>query len=128
MFCSISAILFNDYSAWWIIACALAGLAYAFILYKKNLVSGSVFFYILFALRTILISFLCFLLLSPLLQTQRKRNEKPLIIIAQDNSASIKIAPAADFSLSDFGQNLNKLKESLENYDVEILNFGDKIN
>jgi hypothetical protein len=127
MFCSLSAILFNDYSAWWTIACILAGLAYAFIFYSRNLISGGKFFYLLFALRATLVSLICFLLLSPLLQTQRKRTEKPLIIIAQDNSASIKIAPAAGFNFSDFNQSLNKLKESFGDHDVEVLNFGDHV-
>jgi len=128
MFYFLSAILFNDYSAWWIIACVLSGLGYALLLYKKNIKSGSQFFYFLFALRALLVSLLCFLLLSPLLQTQRKRNEKPLIIIAQDNSTSIKIAPAANSNFDKFHESLNKLKESFGDHEVEVLNFGEQVN
>ncbi len=127
MFTLFTAILFNDYSAWWIIACILTGIGYALLLYKKNLQKGSFFFYFLFSLRAFLVALICFLLLSPLLQTQQKRTEKPLIIIAQDHSASIKIAPPAGFNFSQYHEDLNKLKESFEDDEVAILNFGDQV-
>lgn len=127
MYDFVCAILFNQFSAWWIIACLIIGFSYALLFYKNNLKQKNSLFYSLFALRAVLVSFLCFLLLSPLLQSQQKRNEKPLIIIAQDNSASIKIAPAKPFDFNNYHQNLNVLKESFKDYDVEVLNFGDGI-
>lgn len=103
------------------------GISYSLFFYKKNLQKGKPLFYLLFALRGVLIFFLCFLLLSPLLQTQRKRTEKPVLIIAQDNSASIKIAQPKTFNFANYQQDLNQLKESFKDYDVEVLNFGDHI-
>lgn len=127
MYDFVCAILFNQFSAWWIIACLFVGFSYALLFYKNNLKQKNSLFYILFALRALLISFLCFLLLSPLIQFQQKRIEKPLIIIAQDNSASIKIAPAKDFNFNNYHQNLNRLKESFKDHDVAVLTFGDGV-
>lgn len=122
----VSVILFNEFSGWWILACILVGLFYAFILYSKG--DKSKLTYILFFLRTFCIATIIFLLLSPLWQSEDKRIEKPLIILAQDQSASIKIAEPKYFDSTAFHQNLNQLAEKLlEKYDIEILNFGDQI-
>jgi hypothetical protein len=122
----VSIILFNDFSAWWILPCILVGLLYAFILYYKS--EKITLSYILFSLRAICITIICFLLLSPLWQSKNKRIEKPLIIIAQDQSTSIKIAESETFNSTTFHQNLKQLAEKLqENYEVEILGFGDQV-
>lgn len=129
MFSLLAFLQFNDVSIYWLIPCLLLGLFYAWILYPKTLKGEEkVLSYILFVLRTILVFFLSVLLLSPVLQNQKERLEKPLVIIAQDNSASVKIAQPEGFNRIEFQNNLNQLKNNLnEDYEVAVLNFGDQV-
>lgn len=76
-----------------IVLCILAGLAYAFVQYwrLKQPWSKKVN-WILFTSRAILVSFLSFLLLGPIVKQINNLFEKPLYIVLQDNSASVKAA------------------------------------
>lgn len=120
---------FNNVSIYWVIPCLLLGLSYAWILYPKISANNEKGVnYILFGLRAILVFFLSFLLLGPVLQNQKERLEKPLIIIAQDNSESIKIAESNGFNNIKFQDDLKQLNENLkEDYDVAVFNFGDRV-
>ncbi|OAQ38286.1 hypothetical protein A5893_15980 [Pedobacter psychrophilus] len=123
------SLLFNDLSAWFIIPCLILGFGFAWLLYRKSNHENKNLKAILFTARFILISLLAFLLLSPLLKSIKQRLEKPLIIIAQDASASIAFAKDKSFDTLKYHQDFKKLASSLsDNYDVKILNFGDGIN
>jgi hypothetical protein len=125
MVLSLLFIVFAELSIWWILPCLGVGFLFGWFFYRKELNQKSNLYYFLFALRVILISLLCFLLLAPLIKTQRKRIEKPLIIIAQDNSASIKVGKPTGFDLKTYDKQLKLFKEGLrEDYDVEVLSFG----
>ena len=82
----------------------------------------------MFLLRFFVISIIAFLLLSPLLKTTLKNTEKPIVIMAQDNSESII---AGKDSVSYFKNYLSKyynLSGKLEDkYDVREIVFGDNI-
>lgn len=122
------SLLFNDLSAWWLIPCLMLGFGLAFILYQKSALEDKNLKWILFSLRGILISLLAFLLLSPLIKITQKQLEKPLIIIAQDASASIKNATNAQFDSVAYHRDLENLAKSIgENAEVKILNFGDEV-
>ncbi|WP_304063121.1 hypothetical protein [Pedobacter glucosidilyticus] len=125
MVLSLLFIVFSEFSVWWILPCLGVGLLFGWFFYRKELSQKSNLYYFLFALRTIFISLLCFLLLAPLIKTQRKRTEKPLIVIAQDNSASIK---SAGLDLQTYHKQFKLLKERLsEVYEVEVLSFGKSV-
>lgn len=73
-----------------VLVCALAGLAYAGVVYykvrhpwSKGVNTG------LFIGRAVLVFFLCFLLMGPILRQIRNFLEKPLVVFVQDNSASV---------------------------------------
>jgi hypothetical protein len=122
------SLLFNDLSAWWLIPCLFLGFGLAFIFYQKSTLADKNLKWSLFSLRGILISLLAFLLLSPLVKLTQKQLEKPLIIIAQDASASIKNATHDPFDSVAYHRDLENLAKSLgDNIEVKVLNFGDEV-
>jgi hypothetical protein len=119
-----------DYPSWFSILCFLLGFAYAFILYRKDKKfndSSIGLVRVMAAFRFWVVSFLCFLLLSPLLKTINRTVEKPVIIIAQDDSESIRVGKDSAFYKDEYAPKIQKLKDILsEKYEVRIYTFGDK--
>lgn len=122
----------SPYPIWYFIFCVILGAILAFLLYRKDkklsefskLTKG-----VLFSLRFLCISLLAAMLLSPLLKYFNKTVEKPIIIIAQDNSASMNMAADSVFVKGDLQQQLAAVKNKLEeNYRVESYLFDEKIN
>ena len=120
------AILFENSSAWWLLLGVAVGLFYAYVFYNKQ--AKSRLKYLLFGLRSILVAFICFLLMAPLLSTKKDIEEKPLLIVAQDNSASIPLGSSKAFDLKAYQSALNTLTENLhKKYDIAFLRFGDQV-
>ncbi len=121
----------TSYPFWFIPFCLLLGVVYAGIFYyKENKFEGTSVWLkrTMLSLRFLLISLLAFLLLSPFIKTIFNKVEKPIIIIAQDNSSSIISAQNAAFNKTAYLENLPNLKTSLsENYEVRSFTFGEKI-
>lgn len=122
--------IITEYSLWLLPLCLLLGLAYAFMLYyrekryewKKSLIR------IFFVLRTLAIFLISFLLLSPLVMTRKRTIEKPLIIVAQDNSQSLLFHKDSAAMRTDYTEEMKKLVEKLEDdYEVKTFSFGDKV-
>jgi hypothetical protein len=82
---------FTQASPWFILLCLLVGAGYAFALYQKKAAWGPGTNYALAALRFVLVSFLCFLLLSPFIKQNRNTTDKPTVVFAIDNSLSISL-------------------------------------
>ena len=121
-------ILFTSVSYLWLLACLILGLGYATVLYKAPTTLGTSLRAFLFALRTLAISFIAFLLFAPLIKTIDRSLEKPLIIIAQDNSASIRLAEAKGFNLKTYNNQLKKLEKELSGeYELRSFNFDDTV-
>lgn len=122
------SLYFNGLSAWWLIPCLLLGFGLAFLLYQKSNIEHKTLKNGLFALRFVLISLLAFLLLAPLLKSIKQRLEKPLIIIAQDASASIAASAQKGFDSVKYHKDFRKLASDLaDDYEVKVLNFGDEV-
>ena len=86
--------LILDTPFWYILLCITLGAIVAFLLYRKdkNLTELSVLWTrIIAGLRFISVSIIAFLLLEPLLESTNENVEKPIIVIAQDNSESVLI-------------------------------------
>ena len=79
------------HSAWFLPLCLLVGAAYAWLLYAKNPPWSKKLNYLLAALRFVVVSFLCFLLLGPVIRYFSNTEEKPTIVFAIDNSESVKL-------------------------------------
>lgn len=82
------ALIFEQ-SPLFLVVCALLGLAYAYILYKKSGPWGKRTNYVLFGLRFLLASTIASLLVSPILKQIQNTIEAPSYVIAIDNSTSI---------------------------------------
>ncbi|MCB2408261.1 VWA domain-containing protein [Hymenobacter lucidus] len=76
-------------SPWLILLCLAVGAGYAALLYSAKAPWSKPVNYALAALRFTVVSFLCFLLLSPFIKTTSTTTEKPTIVLAVDNSQSV---------------------------------------
>ena len=73
------------------VLCILLGLSYALFLYfRQQKVLNKKLFYFLTFLRFAFITLLTFLILDPVIKSSTKIFEKPIIVILQDASGSIK--------------------------------------
>lgn len=73
-----------------ILVCIVLALGYAFLLYRSKHPWSKNLNWALFSGRTVLVFFLSFLLLSPILKQINNRIEKPVFAIVFDNSISVK--------------------------------------
>ncbi len=119
---------FTSETFFWLLGCLALGTGYAFLLYGSSNQLSRTIRNSLFALRALLIAFMAFLLFAPLAKTITRTVEKPLIIIAQDNSASVLISKTADFNQQSYTDDLKMLERSLSaDYDVRTYNFSSEI-
>ena len=110
------------------IACTLLGCLYAWILYGSNKNLKTNLKYILVALRVIVVTSIAYLLFAPLIKRISYTPEKPIIVIAHDNSISVaQIEPSA-FNRKKYEQDLQKLADQLsEKYEVKTYSFSDSV-
>jgi hypothetical protein len=92
--------------------CLLVGAAYAWLLYSKNPPWSKRLNYSLAALRFLVVSFLCFLLLDPVIRSFTNSTEKPTVVFAIDNSESVKLYTDPN-TLQNTTKGLNSLREKL---------------
>lgn len=119
---------FTSISFFWLLGCLALGIGYAFLLYGSSSHLNTSLRNSLFTLRALAVTILAFLLFAPLIRNVNTSVEKPLIIIAQDNSASILVSKTRDFDDKSYAVNLKKLENELsENYDVRSFSFGSTI-
>lgn len=76
-------------SPWFIALCLLVGLGYAALLYSAKAPWSRGLNYALAAVRFAVVSFLCFLLLSPFLKSTTTTRQDPTVVLALDNSQSV---------------------------------------
>ena len=108
-----------DFPIYYSIICILLGVAYAYFLYvNERLLQSKTLHVLLFAIRTIFVGILAFLLLSPLIKSFSNTTENPIVIIAQDVSESIA---DSTFDL------LSNLSSQLTDFDVHKFSFADVV-
>lgn len=122
-----------SYPAWYIALCILLGATASFFLYYRDrhfAEAGNTYQkirWLLAAFRFVTLSFLAFLLLSPLLRTISNKIEKPIILIAQDHSKSVGYKENKNDSLQ-YVQQMNALTNELsKNFDVRPYSFGSSL-
>lgn len=84
-------LLSTAYSPWFIVLCLAVGAGYAALLYSARAPWSRAINYALAGLRFVVVSFLCFLLLSPFIKTTTTRTEEPTVVLAVDNSQSVSL-------------------------------------
>jgi len=122
-----------QYPIWFTALCLLLGLAYALILYVKERSfkdaskSQRRFLPFMALLRFLGVSSIAFLLLGPLLKKKFEQVQKPYIVIAQDNTESVKNA----FNEGDstrLAQQIQQLKDEFgDEVEIKQFLFEDKI-
>lgn len=119
---------FTSISFLWLLGCLALGIGYASLLYGSTSHLKKPIRNSLFVLRALAVTILAFLLFAPLVRNVDTSVEKPLIIIAQDNSASILVSRTKDFNNKSYVADLKKLeKELLRDYDVRSFSFGSDV-
>ena len=122
--------IISEYPIWFVIFCLAAGALYSYILYLSDKKSdfNNRLKWLLSSLRFITVTIIAFLLLSPLLKTISRYVEKPVIIIAQDNSRSIITNKDSGFYKNDYLKLLDNFKGKLNrNFEIVNYTFGEKI-
>jgi hypothetical protein len=116
---------------WFVLFCLVLGVLYAFVLYRKETLLHDVRPWLkklMAVFRFVVVSLLAFLLLSPLIRTVFRETEKPIIIIAQDNSQSVLTGTDSVAFKKSYSESFNSMADELKkNYDVRTFSFGDKV-
>ncbi len=120
----------TEYPIWLTAFCLLAGFGYAFFLYRNDNRFEDVKLWVkrtMFLFRFVVVSILCFLLLSPLIKTIFNTVEKPIIVIAQDNTSSILMNKDSVFYKTEYLAKLERLKQKLSSiYEVKMYSFDEQ--
>lgn len=123
--------LISEHAWYFLLLCPLAGLLYAWLLYnreKKRDTFTKPVLYFLTVLRFVSVLIITLLLLNLFLKRTINETEKPLILFAHDNSASIIATADSQFIKKDFTTLLEKVKSEVgEKYAVKSLLFGNKV-
>lgn len=119
----------TEYPIWLIVFCLLAGLGYSFLLYRKPKQDlNKIILYLLFVIRFVVVSFLCFFLLNPLIKNTTTYTEKPIILVAADNSASVIKNKDSVFYKTEYPSLLHKFSDALaDKYEVHFLKFDGEV-
>lgn len=115
---------------WLIIFCLLAGLAYSGALYYKNRKEdfSPLTLKLLAAFRFVAVTIIAFLLLTPMLKSFFRNYEKPILILAQDNSGSLLVGEDSAFYSNEYRTQFQELIDDLEkDYSVRTYKFGDEV-
>jgi len=125
------SITWGTISGWWVPVCFILGLLYAWLLYRQPLNLANKYRYILASFRFLSVTIIALLLLSPLVKTISYSPQKPLILVLQDNSESIKLfrnKVSAERDLNGFVDQLGNLKKDLgSDFDVREFHFDRNI-
>jgi hypothetical protein len=122
------SVTWGTISGWWFLPCLGAGILYAWLLYKQPTNLSNKFRYGLAAARTLAVTVIALLLLSPLLKTVNYQPQKPLVLIAQDNSSSIAKFNPRNVNLKQVITDLDQLKQTLgDKYDVREFHFDKRL-
>lgn len=112
---------------WYLLGCLVLGLLVSGILYyrSKEFQDKQPWVrYLLALLRALVVAALAVLLLSPFIRRQESELQKPVLVIAQDASASVLQDPDARMVIS----RLDELRSRLsEDFDVKTFAFGQRV-
>lgn len=122
--------LITEAPGWLIILCVFAGIAYAGALYFKDRFNrnyGAALATGLGILRFISVSLIALLLLRPMLRHFSYTEEKPIIVIAQDNSASLAATKDSTFLKENYPQLIQSFSDFGADVQVDFITFGDTV-
>lgn len=120
----------SEYSLWLLPLCLFVGVIYSFLLYYKNrnIEFGRKTTWFLASIRAVVITMICFLLLAPMVKRVVKQTEKPIVVLAVDNSESIVANEDSGWYKNDFPIAYQQLIERLKGkYEVVQYQIGEKV-
>lgn len=102
-----------EHSFWWLFPAILISLAVASLKYKKlsrlpDIAKGTAI--LISVLRFFIIFLLCLLILNPALSLSKRVKEKPVLIIAQDNSESLLKSKDSLYYMHEYKESLERRK------------------
>ena len=117
-----------QYPTWYILFCALLGLAFAAALYFRDKTfrdQSPILNKVLGALRWLTATIIAVLLLAPVLKSSVTEIKKPVVVLAQDASESIGIAVK---DTPQYRSQFEALQNALgDKYEVKSYSFGEKV-
>jgi hypothetical protein len=119
-----------EYPDWAIILCPLAGLLFAGLLYFRNRSIAELSkaaLWSLSALRFLLVTFIAFLLLGPLIRYFDIEIEPPVIAIVADNSTSMVLGEDSAEVSQKVNEALAELNAGFQDYEVASYSFGTEL-
>ena len=118
-----------DYPFWIYLICIALGSGYALVLYRKNAkIESKPLRWLLFSLRLLSVTLIALLLFSPLWKHTAHEIERPVIIVAQDNSSSVAFCSDSVFYKTDFLKQRNRFIKTLQkNHETIVYTFGSRI-
>lgn len=122
--------ILTEYPIWFLFFCLAAGLLFALALYYRERRSefSTAGKRLMMFIRFISISLISFLLLSPLFRIQVKLEDKPRLLVFQDNSRSVPENNDSVFYQNEYGKKLDRLIEQTgDKYDTELFYFSDEV-
>ncbi len=122
--------LITEYSGWFFFLCILLGASYALLLYYKNksIEYSKKSLITMASLRGIAVMLIAFLLLGPMLKMVLKQKEKPIIIVAVDNSKSLVSGKDSLFYYNEFPKQLKQLiKDLKKDHELKLYSIGEKV-
>lgn len=120
----------TEYPFGFIFFCFLLGGIYSFFLYFKTGKDdiSRVLIWSMTGIRFLSVSLIAFLLLSPLIKKQTEVVQKPVIILAQDNSLSVTLSKDSAFYRKQYPGEIRKLADDLrKKFDVAEISFGNRL-
>jgi len=116
---------------WYIFICVALGILYAFVFYRKDRLLEEVrrfWRWLLFGFRLITVTFLALLLLEPIMESVSTKLEKPIVVLAHDNSESLLLGKDSSYISGKYKDELVKLEKKLsEKFEVQSYTFGGNV-
>jgi hypothetical protein len=121
----------SSYSFWLVLLCIAAGILYAFILYRRDSAFNEINIWLrrlMFVFRAFVVALVALFLLSPMIKSTTRQVEKPIVIIAQDNSSSIVMNKDSAFYRNQYTKALQDFSKALASkYEVRTLSWAEKV-
>lgn len=119
-----------QYPTWYLLLCIFLGLAFALGLYYRERTfreQATWLKVLLGVLRFLVVTTIAALLLSPLLKRLTTQTQKPIVVLAQDGSASVATALGEDGKAA-YQASMEQLSQTLgEDYDLKTYTFGSEV-
>lgn len=112
---------------WFVLLCLLVGIAYSYFFYFARSTSRFSFplNYLLVFFRFATVSILSFMLLSPLIKSTQRNIEKPVIVLAHDNSESIVLNTDSSYYRTTYSEAFSSFVKKLEEkFELRSYTFG----